>query len=88
VAASLDGHAAANRHVFAPVTITGLNWAPGTDLWVRWSDPQVAGADHGLAIDDFSFSATGVPEPASLGLLAAAGAPLLAGRRRRGRACG
>lgn len=37
--------------------ITGLNWTPGTTLWLRWIEQNDAGNDHGLAIDDFSFSA-------------------------------
>jgi len=69
-AAALDGNAAANRVVLAPVTVTGLNWLPGTDLWLRWTDPQLSGkTDEGMAIDDLSFSADiAVPEP-SAGLL-------------------
>ena len=38
-------------------TVTNFAWAPGTDIWLRWADPQVAGSDDGLAIDDVSFSA-------------------------------
>lgn len=66
-------------------TVTGLNWAPGTDLWLRWADPQLAGnADDGLSIDNVRFSATAVPEP-SAPLLAAAGIGLLGLTRRRRR---
>jgi hypothetical protein len=58
-------------------TITGIAWAPGADLWLRWADPQLAGAaDDGLAIDNLLFKATtdGVIPPvqipeASLSLL-------------------
>jgi hypothetical protein len=69
-AGALDGNAAANRVVLAPVTVTGLNWLPGTDLWLRWTDPQLSGkTDEGMSIDDLSFSADiAVPEP-SAGLL-------------------
>lgn len=61
-------------------TITGLNWQPGSDLWLRWADPQLGGslADDGLAIDNVRFSA--VPEPSALLFLA--GALLAAGCRR------
>lgn len=92
-AATLDGNAAANRTVFAPITLSIPDWAPGTDLWLRWADPQLptptggsgSTPDDGLAIDDVSFSASAaapVPEPASLALLSL---PVfaLASRRRR-----
>ena len=46
-------------------TINNLNWADGQTLWLRWIEYNDAGADHGLAIDNFSFSAgaAAVPEP-------------------------
>jgi hypothetical protein len=63
---AIDGNLAANQtaHNF---TVTGINWAPGSELWLRWRDPNDAGNDHGMAIDDFSFSA--VPEPTTLALV-------------------
>jgi len=78
---ALDGNAAANRVAIGPVTVSGLNWAPGTDLWIRWEDVDHTGNDHGLAIDDLHFSAD-VPEPTGLGVLALS-AVVLAARRRR-----
>lgn len=78
--AAIDGNVAANRTVIGPVTVTGLNWQPGQDLWIRWGDLNNAGNDHALAIDDLSFSAK-VPEPAGLGLALLATLGLLAGRR-------
>jgi hypothetical protein len=65
-ASALNGNDPANQsnHNF---TVTGINWAPGTDLWLRWRDPNNDGTDHGMAIDDFSFSA--VPEPTTLALV-------------------
>jgi len=70
-AGTLDGNNAANRVVVSPVTITGLNWQPGTDLWLRWTDPQLSGkVDNGMAIDDLSFSADiAAPEPATATML-------------------
>jgi hypothetical protein len=49
------------------------NWAAGDTLWVRWLDLNDVGNDHGLAIDNFSFSVTAapVPEPGSVALLLA-----------------
>lgn len=63
-------------------TITGLNWQPGTELWLRWADPQLPSlADDGLAIDNVRFSA--VPEPSATLLLAGAASAALAFRNRR-----
>lgn len=78
--ATIDGNDAANREVLDPVTVTGLDWTPGADLWIRWFDNNTGGTDNGLAIDDLSFSAD-VPEPASLALLALGGAVMLKRRR-------
>jgi hypothetical protein len=78
---ALDGNAAANRYnVVLPVT--GINWAPGTSLWLRWRDPNDPGSDHGMAIDNFSFSA--VPEPTTFALVGLGmGAAGLVSRRLR-----
>lgn len=51
---ALDGNATGNR-VFISATISGLSWAAGSSLWVRWMDPNISGADHGLAVDDIMF---------------------------------
>jgi hypothetical protein len=65
--AAVDGNAAGRSPSALTATITGLNWAPGTDVWIRFNEPQVAGNDDGLAIDDLTFSANAVavPEPAA-----------------------
>jgi PEP-CTERM motif len=66
---AVDGTAAANRVLVSAVTVSGISWAPGTDLWLRWTDPQASGVrDDGMALDDLSFSAA-VPEPGSASLL-------------------
>lgn len=59
-------------------TISSLNWLNGDTLWIRWVERNDTGNDHGLAIDNFSFSAT--PEPTTLALLGVAGLFI---RRRR-----
>jgi autotransporter-associated beta strand protein len=38
-------------------TITNVNWAPGTQLAIRWQDTNDPGNDDGIAIDNLSFSA-------------------------------
>jgi hypothetical protein len=51
--------------------VTGLDWAPGQTLWLRWTDLNDIGNDHGLAIDNLSFTASVVPEPGALALMLA-----------------
>lgn len=56
-AAPLDGNQAANRVASIGGTITpAAAWAAGATLWIRWGDANDAGNDHGLAIDNVSFS--------------------------------
>ncbi len=67
-ASALDGNAAANR-----VSGIGGTYTPSTPIlngstfFLRWADPDDAAADHGIAIDNFTFSA--VPEPSVYMLL-------------------
>ncbi len=80
---AVDGNA--NHVILSPVTITGLNWVSGTDLWLRWTDVQSPGPrDDGMGIDDLSFSAAPfeVPEPAAATMLGL-GTLLLGFLRRR-----
>src|SRR5215475_6069407 len=58
-AAALDGNATGNRTAMsATLTVTVNN---GQEIWLRWQDPDDTGNDHGLAIDDFSVTASGIP---------------------------
>jgi uncharacterized repeat protein (TIGR01451 family) len=57
-AGALDGNLAANR-VTLSFSITGLSIPNGTEVMLRWSDPDHTGADHGLSIDDFSITPQG-----------------------------
>ncbi len=52
---ALDGNAAANRRAISG-TVTGIAWAPGQTLVLRWYDFNVTGSDDGLAIDDLTFT--------------------------------
>ena len=68
VAGALDGNASANRvagigGTFTP-TIPILN---GSVFFLRWADPDDTGADAGIALDNFTFSA--IPEPSVYMLL-------------------
>ena len=57
--ATLDGNAPANRIVrSATLAVTVAN---GREIWFRWQDPDDAGSDHGLAVDDFSVTAGDSP---------------------------
>lgn len=80
-AGALNGNDGPNRVNLLDTVILGSNWQDGTDLWIRWSDPDNAGNDHGLAIDDLAFSAQAVPEPATLAALGLGALALI--RRKR-----
>ena len=54
-ASALNGNLAANR-VTITFSITGLNIPNGTEIMLRWSDPDHTGADHGIGIDDLSVT--------------------------------
>lgn len=57
-AGALDGNLAANR-VTLTFSIGGLSIPNGTEVMLRWSDPDHTGADHGLSIDDFGVTPQG-----------------------------
>ncbi|MCI0332795.1 MAG: hypothetical protein L0228_06190 [Planctomycetes bacterium] len=55
--AQLDGNAAANKTFGLGGTLSGLGWAPGSTLWVRWVETNDSGNDHGLAVDNVKVNA-------------------------------
>jgi uncharacterized repeat protein (TIGR01451 family) len=57
-AGPLNGNLAANRSALVS-TITGLDIPDGSEIMLRWSDPDQVGSDHGLSIDDFSVTPHG-----------------------------
>lgn len=66
VNSALDGNQGSNRVANLGGTISSLNWVNGDILWIRYRETNDAGSDHGLAIDNFSFSAVSVPEPVAI----------------------
>jgi hypothetical protein len=76
--AAVDGNTAGSQLITA--TISGIDWQPGQDLWIRWADLNDSGNDHGLSVDNFEFSA--IPEPGAL-VLAAMALATIASRPRR-----
>lgn len=82
-AAAVDGNVAGKVAALGGTIAT--NWAATDTLWVRWTDIDNTGGDHGLAIDNVSLSVTAaVPEPSSYALLLAGiGAIGFMARRRR-----
>jgi endonuclease/exonuclease/phosphatase family metal-dependent hydrolase len=65
-AGALDGNLAANRQILAGVALTGVGVPPGHEVFLRWSDPNDSGNDHGLALDELvvTFN-TGTSNPPS-----------------------
>lgn len=57
-AGALNGNLAANRSARS-FTLSGISLPNGSEIMLRWSDPDNAGADHGLAIDDVSVTPHG-----------------------------
>jgi hypothetical protein len=56
--AARDGDAARYRTSLSS-SLESLSLAPGATLWLRWNNFDAAGADDGLAVDDFSIAARG-----------------------------
>lgn len=77
---ALNGNLPANK-AFMSSTITGLSWANGTDVWVRWKHVGNA-SRHGMAIDDVHLQANPVPEPSTLAAIGVACLGLIRARRR------
>jgi hypothetical protein len=56
-AVALDGNLSANQSNISG-SITGLTWANGATLWIRWTDVNEFGSDGIYSIDNFVFNAT------------------------------
>lgn len=83
---ALDGNDPANRTKLNGV-LNGLNIETGNTIWIRWQSIDIGGSDDGLAVDDFSLTASfaAVPEPSSLAFLLAAGLGTAVRHKRRTR---
>lgn len=67
-AGALNGNLPANR-VARSFTLDGINLPNGSEIMLRWSDPDHAGADHGIAIDEVSVTpGGGTPPPNALSI--------------------
>ena len=64
-------------------TIGSATWNNGDTLWIRWGENNYSFNSDGLAIDNFQFTASVVPEPSTLCLGLVGAASLLVLRRRR-----
>lgn len=78
---AVDGNGTGTVAVVA-YTVSDINWAPDTDLWLRWGDLNNAGNDHGLGIDNLTFTAA-VPEPSTWALLGIGALVLISVVRRK-----
>ena len=59
-ASARDGNLSTGRTLISG-TLSGLSLAAGQEIWLRWSDPDHSGSDHGLAIDDVQVSINPLP---------------------------
>jgi predicted extracellular nuclease len=57
---AVNGNDNSNR-VSLSGTMTGFSLAPGEEIWLRWSDVDNAGADHGLGIDNLQVATAALP---------------------------
>ena len=57
--AAIDGNNASNRTAKSATLTVTVN--PGQEVWLRWRDPNDAGNDHGLGVDDLSVTPQGSP---------------------------
>jgi hypothetical protein len=67
---AVNGNLLANYTNMANI-ITGLNWANGTNLWIKWADTNDSGSNGMYAIDNFIISVSetlGVKQNAITGL--------------------
>jgi len=64
---AVDGNHPDNQLAMA-AGLSGINWASGDTLTLRWSDADVTGGDGLYALDNFTM-VTPVPEPSTFAML-------------------
>ena len=78
-AGATGGNGATSRTVRTG-TVSDLSVANNQEIWVRFVDVNDAGANHALAVDDFTFTAVfadaNTPEPSTLALTFLGASPL------------
>jgi hypothetical protein len=63
-AGPLDGNASGNFTAVNATISTSLGWDPGETLWIRWTDTDISGSDHGIGVDNLSLiDAASAPTP-------------------------
>lgn len=65
------------------ITLTGLNIANGSTFGLAWTYVDQTGSDNGIAIDNFTLSASPVPEPSTWALIGLGSAFMIWNIRRR-----
>ena len=82
-AGALDGHATANS-ANETDTVSNINWAPNTTLWLTWDIATNNAQSPGMGIDNFTFSSAAAPEPSISALfMSGISLVLLVSRRRK-----
>jgi len=59
-AGARNGNLSPNRTLISG-TLSGFSLAAGQEIWLRWSDANHTGNDHGMAIDDVQVSINPLP---------------------------
>ena len=67
------------------VTLTALNLSPGSAFYLRWEFDTTGMNSQGLGLDNFSLTASAVPEPSTYAAIAGAAALIGASWHRRRR---
>lgn len=81
--ASAYGYATLISSSSRQVTLASLDFGPGASLYLRWQFDTGGANSQGLALDNFSLTATAIPEPSTYAALGGAAALAVATWHRR-----